>query len=683
MGCQPSTMVARLLSRFHLLPVPPARINVPTGSMLHRALAGEDLRPELRALGGLKPVEDPDAVNGTDDSDPMLDILRRRPTKDRRMKELTPERIRQVQRQSRWMLQAFPFEPSPTLATIAAWDQARRFHRIIPQREPVDPSSTFREQLQQAEERRVRMQHAAEDRKAGRQRTLAMISLDLADQVAEIDWVRARGVPQEQRDEIVRAFMLKERERAKKRVAEVADETAARRARIAQRDADKAAGRERDAAQDKADDEAEAKYRHLALTAAGGRTPSLSERDYIVEEHMQAKRSAAEARLLAFDAAEMHQLDDPDMVDESDPDSDALAAARSELDRPLDEDIDVDEEEEMEIEAGADKTAAIEAGEAKEGEAAAEAKEGEEADKVAEKKEGEEAAPAAAEAEDDADAAELDAQLKALGADPLTVEEQEREAALSFAEDREAERALKTAPEQTLHSLSSVRVEEVELLRRFNGAEQELAELVEQIQAEAGETAPDAGPQFEQLTLQQRQRLIVDKLHAKEESDRQAYVAEQRAIQARNVAKIAADARAGGRSAIDEDEDEDDDGLVLEPVDTDAIKFDDYLMRERNAEAAEAAKIEAARIDADAAALDDDEDGLVLEADAEADRSVDEGVDAEEEVLVDEKEALVDQNEEIDLDEEEVRQMEEKDLDEEPADEADEEEVKGRGRKDE
>jgi len=48
MGVQPSSMVARLLSRFHLLPVPPSRITVPTGTLLHRVLAGEDIRDVMQ-----------------------------------------------------------------------------------------------------------------------------------------------------------------------------------------------------------------------------------------------------------------------------------------------------------------------------------------------------------------------------------------------------------------------------------------------------------------------------------------------------------------------------------------------------------------------------------------------------------------------------------------------------------
>lgn len=677
MGCQPSTMVARLLSRFHLLPVPPARINVPSGSLLHRALAGEDLRPEMRALAGLKPVElDPedevpraeDDVDEADDSDPLVDVLRRRPTKDRRMKELTPERILQVQRQSRWMLQAFPFDPSPTLATVAAWDQARRFHRIIPQRQPVDPSSTYREQLQEAEERRVRMQHAAEDAEAGRQRTLAMISLDLADQVAEIDWQRMRGLPKEQYDEIVREHMAKEREHAKKHVAEVAEETAARRARIAQRAEDKAAGRERDAAQDKDDDEAEADHRHLVLAAAGGRTPSLGEREYIVQRHIQAQRDAAEARLVAFDSAEMHQLDDPDMVDEDEANDAELDAARSEIDRPLNEEIDVDEDEDELLEDRSEKPAAIEAGEAKEGEEA----EAADADKdVAEKKDSEEEAVSA---EDEAEAAELDAKLKALGVGRITQEDLDAEAAERFAQDRDAEDLLKNSPEDSLDSLSSVAVEEVVLKRRFVGAEYhpELLKLQEE-EEELEAQAKAVPPQFEKLTREQRHRLLVDKLHENEEASRQEYVLEQRAVLERNKAKIAKDTGA--------------EELTLEPVDMAAIKFDDYLTRERNVEAAEAAAaaIELARIDADADALDEE---LDLDEDAEGlDEELEAGLDANENLdeLLNEKEALIDANEEVDLDEEEVReqQEQEREMAEEPVDEAEEEDSKGRGRKDE
>src|SRR3712207_1975892 len=53
MGCQPSSAIARLLSRFHLLPLPPQRIPVPTGPLLHRVLAGEDVREEVRKAQGL------------------------------------------------------------------------------------------------------------------------------------------------------------------------------------------------------------------------------------------------------------------------------------------------------------------------------------------------------------------------------------------------------------------------------------------------------------------------------------------------------------------------------------------------------------------------------------------------------------------------------------------------------
>ncbi len=43
-GAQPSEVVARLLSRFHLIPTAPSRINIPTSPLLHMVLAGQDVR---------------------------------------------------------------------------------------------------------------------------------------------------------------------------------------------------------------------------------------------------------------------------------------------------------------------------------------------------------------------------------------------------------------------------------------------------------------------------------------------------------------------------------------------------------------------------------------------------------------------------------------------------------------
>lgn len=118
MGCQPSPVVARLLSRFHLLPVPPQRQLALVDPLVLKALAGEDIRPELEAQGNMKHEE----INGVRVHPAAL--------QNRRMKELTPKRIEQLKKQAPWKLQSFPFDYQPTQATMAAWKQARLFHKV-------------------------------------------------------------------------------------------------------------------------------------------------------------------------------------------------------------------------------------------------------------------------------------------------------------------------------------------------------------------------------------------------------------------------------------------------------------------------------------------------------------------------------------------------------------------------
>lgn len=118
-GCQPSSVVARLLSRFHLLPLPPQRNTVVTGPLLHKVLAGEDVRPYVP-----KPGEHP--------AEALKQPMAHEQKSNRWAKELTPERIEQVKQQAPWKLQAFPFQAAPTEATMQAWAQARQFHKHLP-----------------------------------------------------------------------------------------------------------------------------------------------------------------------------------------------------------------------------------------------------------------------------------------------------------------------------------------------------------------------------------------------------------------------------------------------------------------------------------------------------------------------------------------------------------------------
>jgi len=122
MGAQPSDAVARLFSRFHLIPLPPQRILVPTGAILHKVLAGEDVR-------GLIPKPGESAASSMS-STPLMQPPH---PKDRHMKPLTEERKAQlVKQKATWKLQAFPFQPNPSEATMQAWHQARIFHKQIP-----------------------------------------------------------------------------------------------------------------------------------------------------------------------------------------------------------------------------------------------------------------------------------------------------------------------------------------------------------------------------------------------------------------------------------------------------------------------------------------------------------------------------------------------------------------------
>lgn len=117
MGGQPSSIVARLLSRFHLLPVPPQRQLALVDPLVFKVLAGEDVRPELHAQGSLAQQ----VVDGVAIHPPTLG--------NRRQKELTPQRIEQLKKQAPWKLQSFPFDYQPTSSTMAAWKQARLFHQ--------------------------------------------------------------------------------------------------------------------------------------------------------------------------------------------------------------------------------------------------------------------------------------------------------------------------------------------------------------------------------------------------------------------------------------------------------------------------------------------------------------------------------------------------------------------------
>lgn len=180
MGCQPSSIVSRLLSRFHLLPVPPQRIVVPTGPLLHRVLAGEDVRAELS--GGMRVLPAEEQV-----------LPHRIPIARRRFDEVSPDRVDLLKKQAPWKLQAFNFDPAPTPATWAAWDQARVFHRQVfphPQH-PAHPSLSFREKLKAEDVRNYRRQLRDQDAGA-HERSAEQKAQDLEDDAVDAFFLREK-----------------------------------------------------------------------------------------------------------------------------------------------------------------------------------------------------------------------------------------------------------------------------------------------------------------------------------------------------------------------------------------------------------------------------------------------------------------------------------------------------------
>ena len=180
MGCQPSSIVSRLLSRFHLLPVPPQRIVVPTGPLLHRVLAGEDVRAELKGGMRVLPPEE-------------QQLPHRVPIARRRFDEVTPERVDLLKKQSPWKLQAFNFDPAPTPATWAAWDQARIFHRQVfphPQH-PAPASLSFREKLKEEDVRNYR-RHLRQQDIGAHERTEEQKAQDLEDDAQDAFFMREK-----------------------------------------------------------------------------------------------------------------------------------------------------------------------------------------------------------------------------------------------------------------------------------------------------------------------------------------------------------------------------------------------------------------------------------------------------------------------------------------------------------
>lgn len=158
-GAQPSSVVARLLSRFHLLPVPPQRQLALVDPLVFKVLAGEDVRPELFAQTRARQTAE---LNGN----PAV-LVHPVSLGNRRQKELTPERIEQVKRQSPWKLQTFPFDYNPTTKTMAAWNQARLFHQPDPLDGVIDLGGRHPDEIEfeaeQAEEEAEERKREAEE----------------------------------------------------------------------------------------------------------------------------------------------------------------------------------------------------------------------------------------------------------------------------------------------------------------------------------------------------------------------------------------------------------------------------------------------------------------------------------------------------------------------------------------
>lgn len=137
-GAQPSEVVARLLSRFHLIPTPPSRINIPTNPLLHMVLAGQDVRHLVP-----KPGENPALA--------LTEPVQHEKTAQKfAQKQLTPQRVEQLKRDAPWKLRAFPLQFVPTSATMQAWQQARIFHNRIP-KIPSKPEEAENEEKKEEE----------------------------------------------------------------------------------------------------------------------------------------------------------------------------------------------------------------------------------------------------------------------------------------------------------------------------------------------------------------------------------------------------------------------------------------------------------------------------------------------------------------------------------------------------